>query len=160
MNDLWTPSMDARLAELVAAGHSTREIAAVMGRTRNAVIGRSHRIGVNLKGGPPLVTTAKMLAQRRDRENALNREARAKRIACVAAHSEPVSRASRAAPPIFRERAFLALPDAPEAVPFADLRIGHCRWPIACDDGETRYCGLPRGRSYCDEHAAMARRAS
>lgn len=43
----WTPRRQAKLAELVAAGHSAREIARRLGDgcTKNMVIGRLHRAG-------------------------------------------------------------------------------------------------------------------
>lgn len=39
----WTPEMDRRAVEMAAEGHTTREIGAVLGVTRNAVISRINR---------------------------------------------------------------------------------------------------------------------
>ena len=44
MRRFWTPKRDAILREGEAAGMSASEIAAALGTTRNAVIGRSHRL--------------------------------------------------------------------------------------------------------------------
>ena len=44
----WTPEDDRRLREIIAGGLSAREIGSLMGRSRNSVIGRCHRIGLAL----------------------------------------------------------------------------------------------------------------
>lgn len=46
----WTSEMDARLKELHAEGHSCATIGAMMGKSRNAVIGRIHRIDLPRRG--------------------------------------------------------------------------------------------------------------
>ena len=53
----WNADALATLKELLAAGRSSREIAQALGVTRNAVIGKSRRIGLNWaerKAKPPL----------------------------------------------------------------------------------------------------------
>ncbi len=45
---MWTPQNQKTLEVLAAEGFSARDIAGVLGITRNAVIGRAHRTGVTL----------------------------------------------------------------------------------------------------------------
>lgn len=45
---VWTDQQQATLARLAAAGKTGSEIAAEMGFTRSAVMGRAHRTGVKL----------------------------------------------------------------------------------------------------------------
>ena len=52
----WNADALATLKDMLAAGRSSREIAQALGVTRNAVIGKSRRIGLNWaarKGKPP-----------------------------------------------------------------------------------------------------------
>jgi GcrA cell cycle regulator len=48
----WSEQDDGRLATLWAEGHTTGVIAAEFGRSRNAVIGRAHRIGLPPRPSP------------------------------------------------------------------------------------------------------------
>jgi len=48
----WPLTDDARLTELWAAGHSTIAIGDIMGRTKNAVVGRAHRLNLEARPSP------------------------------------------------------------------------------------------------------------
>ena len=48
---------------------------------------------------------------------------------------------------------------SPAALAVAGLHFGACRWPLGELTSETfRFCsaGVPRGKSYCPAHAALA----
>ena len=56
INRPWTPEEDSHLAQHAAGGWTAAEIGTPIGRNRNAVIGRCHRLGIKLasnKGGNP-----------------------------------------------------------------------------------------------------------
>ena len=47
----WTPEREDKLRELWKKGHSGREIASILtGTTRNAVIGKAHRLKLERRG--------------------------------------------------------------------------------------------------------------
>ena len=50
--DAWTSAADTRLRELWAEGHSGAEIARRMGTTKNAVVGRAHRLKLPARPSP------------------------------------------------------------------------------------------------------------
>ena len=71
---------DARLVELVAGGATTFETAAILGTSKNAVIGRAQRIGLswarsrNDGGNSPIRTLFDRLQAIHDRFDAVQRE--------------------------------------------------------------------------------------
>ena len=48
----WTEAMDATLREMWAAGHSVIEIGKALGKTKGAIAGRVHRLGLELRPTP------------------------------------------------------------------------------------------------------------
>lgn len=48
----WTPSLEAELTKLWAEGHSTAEIGRRMGMTKNAVVGKAHRLDLPSRPSP------------------------------------------------------------------------------------------------------------
>lgn len=147
----WTAEAIERLKALWAEGHSTAEIGRRMGISKNAVVGKAHRL--NLPARPSPI--------RRDAEP---RPAPAPRV------PRPIP-AARVAPPPMMRVAPAALPQAPVAVappppvvrpfPAARPRLGArtCCWPIG-EPGTSgfRFCGADpmAGKPYCTEHAALA----
>lgn len=53
----WNDLLDARLRMLWDAGHSTAEIGAMMGVTKNSVIGRAHRLHLTKRASPIVSAT-------------------------------------------------------------------------------------------------------
>ena len=60
----WTPEQDVKLAKLAAEGKSSMEIGKAMHITKNAVIGRARRKGVQLANKAPIAQTPEMQAKR------------------------------------------------------------------------------------------------
>jgi GcrA cell cycle regulator len=149
--DTWTPERIEQLQSFVVAGLSCSQIAAQIGVTRNAVIGKIHRLGLSPVRPP----------------------------GAVARTCPPRARDPRAARPHRRLRLLwsngAATPEAdagPDSVEstqpcsLLDLAQGKCRWPVSDAAGNGRaadfvFCGNPaiEGLSYCAGHARMAYRA-
>jgi len=145
----WTDEVIARLRELWDEGHSTAEIGRRMGITKNAVVGKAHRLNLPARPSP------------------IRREANAPR---PATRRQP---APRPAPPIFRRPAPTPAPRpvaAPPPTPisasggaviraFPRLPNRNCCWPMG-DPGTPnfRFCVSEPlgGKPYCAEHAAVA----
>jgi GcrA cell cycle regulator len=137
----WSPVDTQRLKDLWAAGKSARSIAfEFIGRTRNAIIGKTHRLGLA------------------DRVARLNPHG----PASVATHKEPQRRRPRSEMLAPRPRIRIEKPLGPRemaahAVGFMELKDHHCRAVIDLHDpsnGLAVYCGAPRmeDRSYCYSH--------
>jgi hypothetical protein len=45
-HERWTPSQDAKLKKLIKEGKNSAEIAAELGRTRSAIMGRKYNLGI------------------------------------------------------------------------------------------------------------------
>jgi len=145
--DTWTPERIEQLQGFVVAGMSCSQIAAQIGVTRNAVIGKIHRLGLSPVRPP----------------------------GAAARSCPPRTRDPRAASPRRRLRLLwsdgaatpevTALPEQVESAEpcsLLDLAQGKCRWPVG-DGGAADFvfCGNAAidGLSYCAGHARMAYRA-
>jgi GcrA cell cycle regulator len=147
----WTEEAIGRLRALWAEGLSTAEIGRRMGISKNAVVGKAHRLTLPARPSPI----------RRD----------------AAPRPAPVPRAPRPAPaplqrlvspPVLRPAAPPAPPPVPAAAPVvrsftpvARTRPGarSCCWPLGEPGTQGfRFCGGDpmAGKPYCAEHAALA----
>lgn len=146
MNPTWTAERTEKLKTLWAQGHSATVVAARLGGiTRNAVIGKVHRMGLVLRGQSSGSRMARGPVSIR----------KPKRIKAAPVRSRRISEIMRAE---IAEAAPLLAGDTPppSAVTFADLEPQHCRWPYG--DRPFKYCGCQKieGLSYCAGHAARA----
>lgn len=145
----WTAEAIERLRALWAEGHSTAEIGRRMGISKNAVVGKAHRL--NLPPRPSPI--------RREAADAAPRpqSVRAPRIAPAAPRST-LPQVSPAAPP--------AMPAPVAARPVMVVRpfprasaARACCWPIG-EPGQPgfRFCSADAltGKPYCADHAAVA----
>ncbi len=146
----WNPERVEQLRNFVGAGLTCSQIAAEIGVTRNAVIGKIHRLG--LGPGRPAAAPGRTCPPRlRRRPLSLQRQF----LKLVAAQSPNAAdgTALEAAPIESAQRCSLL-----------ELAQGKCRWPVA-DDGASgaanfTFCGneAAAGFSYCAGHARMAYR--
>jgi GcrA cell cycle regulator len=141
----WTPERIDRLRNYVGAGLTCSQIAAEIGITRNAVIGKIHRLGLGpgRGGGPPVRRRATGAPSQ---QSPLRRALRA-----VRTHAELI------------DPAIEHLADSAHPCSLLDLAGNTCRWPIS-DPGKAdfAFCGNEAiaGVSYCAGHARMAYRSS
>ena len=136
----WSTDQEDRLRALVLDGLSSTRIGVEIGLTRNAVIGKAHRLGLQLgpqkprksRARKPKVTTAVILAP------------------------PPDGGIDLAAKPKVTTAVILAPPPG-EGVDILALAAGVCRWPQDTIEG-VRYCGgetYPR-HVYCPAHHRLA----
>src|SRR5882757_4834164 len=145
----WSSERIEQLRSLWHDGLSASQIAAVLGGiTRNAVIGKAHRLGLT---GRPSPIKNRIAGQARPRPA---RRPRAERVpvqrpATIAA--TPARRVEPALPP-------LELEDMPGAT-ILTLTDRICKWPIGDPrDPDFHFCGRAsaEGLPYCVDHARRA----
>jgi GcrA cell cycle regulator len=155
----WTDERVETLKKLWTDGLSASQIAKQLGGvTRNAVIGKVHRLGLSGRAAP----------SRPARHPAPQRSAaprKAKPAAAVAAAAQPAApsapspvREIKAAVPARAPQEAKRLPSG-EYATVLTLREGMCKWPLGDPAGtEFRFCGRNSGvgNAYCDAHAEMA----
>lgn len=140
----WTPERIGELEKLWAEGLSTAEIGRQLGVSKNAVVGKAHRLGLPGRQSP-------IDAKRR----AAKKAAAKPRTAPVARKPAPTRPQARRPEP--QQAAASAPPPRPKR------KTKHsgpaCQWPF----GDPRlpgfhFCGEPAvpGKPYCDEHCARA----
>ena len=150
----WTEERIALLTKLWSDGLTASQIASQLGdnTTRNAVIGKAHRLG--LSGRPSPVRTP------RDPGVKPVRQARPKPL--VGHQRLPVM--GKPKPNLIRKAEPAARPQSLEVVPGPGVTLlkvtdKMCKWPIGHpgDDG-FRFCGNESrdGSPYCEGHAQMA----
>ncbi len=130
---MWNDEKIAKLKKLWSEGLTTGEIGKRLGVSKNAVVGKAHRLG--LKGRPSPI-------KRQD----------ATAVAAPSGHapasgSTPVT--SHAAPK----------KEAVKIFTLTDLTHNTCRWPIGDPKHEDfRFCGkqVYPGKPYCLDHCAQA----
>jgi GcrA cell cycle regulator len=137
-----------QLQTYVTAGLTCSEIAAEIGVTRNAVIGKINRLGLSSGRGrgaiPGRMRAARMRAPARP-----SRMARVLRAVAAVPPAEPV--AAIKAPPVEGARRCSLL----------ELASGGCRWPLGDPrNADFGFCGNDAiaGFSYCAGHLRMAYR--
>jgi GcrA cell cycle regulator len=139
----WTPESIDQLRAFWAEGHSTAEIGRRMGISKNAVVGKAHRLNLDARPSPI----------RRDAE-AAGRPAVAqpRRLPASPASAREVAPVRRLEQPGNHPAGGVV-----RAFPRASMRS--CCWPLG-EPGtpEFRFCVAEAigGKPYCQEHAAVA----
>jgi GcrA cell cycle regulator len=140
--DTWTTERIEQLRHCVVSGLTCSQIAAEIGVTRNAVIGKIHRLG--LAPARPAGGAARSCPPRARRPRRLLRLIGAEAPSIVADDdAEPV--------PI----------ESAQPCSLLDIDIGKCHWPLGDPhDAGFAFCGnaAVAGFSYCVGHARMAYR--
>lgn len=147
----WTAEAIERLKALWAEGHSTAEIGRRMGISKNAVVGKAHRLNLSARPSPIRRDATPRPAPVPRAPRPLPAPAPMQRLAPA-----PVPRPMPAAAP----QPVAAAPVV-RSFPAARPRLGArtCCWPIG-EPGTSgfRFCGAEpmAGKPYCMEHAALA----
>lgn len=145
----WTEDRANHAAKLWLDGIGATTIAEILGNTsRNAIIGKMHRMGL---GG-----TGRTICQDVPKPEPKPRKPRAKKVypSRPKAPEVPVPRVSKI------ERAFVPPVFAPgDRITVMDLAPGVCRWPFGDPKGEQfSFCGRhsAEASSYCEAHMRIA----
>lgn len=133
----WTDERVEQLKQMWTEGLSASQIARALGGvTRNAVIGKVHRLGLSGRASPARVDRPRI-------RNVSHRPAAPKPVIL-----EPVA----VQDPITLETG--------ESVTVANLSRNQCKWPIGdpSDSNSFRFCGhgARAGSPYCEAHSRMA----
>jgi GcrA cell cycle regulator len=151
--ETWTSERVELLKTYFNAGLSCSQIAGEIGATRNAVIGKLHRLGL----GRPKDRLAGRLARTRDAKTASRPKAlrpKSWRLTIRTQHEM-----LRAAYPTSAGNETSV--DSPHKCSLLELSQAQCRWPISEPGAEDfRFCGnnAVDGLSYCAGHARIAYR--
>jgi GcrA cell cycle regulator len=146
---VWTEEAIARLRMLWAEGHSASEIGRRLGVSKNAVVGKVHRLGLPARPSPI----------RRDGSGGAPRRPAPHRV--TGPTLPPLSSISDMAPGPKRSVSIRPIPARAVTPPAPKLTTNPCAWPIGEPrSANFRYCDKPTylGRVYCPEHSAIAYR--
>lgn len=161
----WTPERVEQLRTFVVTGLSCSQIAAEIGVSRNAVIGKIHRLG--LAPGRPAGTPARACPPRARRPRFSPRMF--PRLMCVGVASPANAGLAKVGASHIANGAgpFVGHPAVESAQPCSLLELarGKCRWPVGdqvSGAAEFSFCGndVIAGFSYCAAHTRMAYRLS
>ena len=137
----WTEETIARIRALWAEGHSTAEIGRRMGISKNAVVGKAHRLNLPARPSP---------IRRTPGEKKPRPVVRRITGPTLPALQSMVRHAPPKAAPVLRP-----VPVQPRPAG----RVSSCCWPLG-EPGtpDFRFCGDPTvpAKPYCDEHVALA----
>ena len=145
----WTDDRIRELRQLWSEGHSTAEIGRRMGISKNAVVGKAHRLDLPARPSP-IRTGGSPRAPRAPRRQPVPTLADTMPLSCLCAADIPVP-LERIAPTVKPAR----------HAAIASTRVGShpCCWPIG-EPGTPafRFCDdlAPLDVPYCDEHARRA----
>ncbi len=148
----WTPEQISDLTRLWGEGLTTAEIGKRLGISKNAVVGKAHRLHLPARPSPIKRTGPRPAVYRpaTPRQPAAPRAPQAPREPRAPSQSAQTSAA-----------ALRALANQPSAkrLPMMALSASTCRWPIG-DPGDTEFhfCGERSldGKPYCSAHASIA----
>lgn len=163
----WTEERVSVLKKLWGEGHTAAEIAKQLGGvTRNAVIGKAHRLKLSNRVSPIQQNKKPANANKATgRKPAPERTAKMSSVK-TAAQAAPSAKAAKSASPAPAERSVAKSQDAVipgDLYDLMDLKPRQCRWPSGDPKEEGfGFCGghaLP-GLPYCEEHAKVAYQAS
>jgi GcrA cell cycle regulator len=146
----WDDNRIEQLKKLWSEGLSASQIAAELGGvTRNAVIGKVHRLGLSgrAKAKPASVARPRKVVKTAARTTTISVRGNLAVVEMMEAVTEVVPVRENVVIPISRR------------ISIMELREGLCRWPIGDPlHADFVYCGADcgAGRTYCEAHARVA----
>lgn len=155
----WTDERVELLKKLWSEGLSASAIATALGGvTRNAVIGKVHRLGLSGRAKPPAPQPQRRAKPTRAPSHPMRAAPFVRGNTALAADIEPVTAQAPEPEPERRPADDVVIPMS-ERVTIMELREQMCRWPIG-DPGreDFRFCGgrVTVASPYCSHHAAIA----
>ena len=153
----WTPERVEQLRTYVATGLSCSEIAAEIGVTRNAVIGKIHRLGL-APGRPASGTVSGSAHEHVPRARHPRPSSQRQLLRLIFADRASPDRTTNANP---TNVAATASVESTRPCSLLELAACNCRWPVSNASATAFvFCGndAVRGLAYCAGHARMAYR--
>lgn len=145
----WTPERIEELTQLWNAGHSASVIGKRLGVSKNAVVGKAHRLKLPARPSP-IRRQSKTAAPVRKPAPALTKPLAAP-VSVPAPPPAPAAREVVARPPMIRPRQ--------QPVPRQQPSPRQCQWPIGDPTKpDFHFCGeaaVP-SKPYCSDHCAVA----
>lgn len=146
MGLIWTPELDGQLTALHSEGATFSEMAqTIEGATRNACIGRAHRLGLKRKRSytdlpSPDGKPRKRKVPKREQFAYWSR----KRAPEIKLDPIPQPKPTKLVPEVV-------------AISFGDLEKSNCHYPITDDPATMIFCGdrAVDGKPYCKAHMAL-----
>ena len=158
----WTDDRVETLKRMWAEGLSASQIAKELGGvTRNAVIGKVHRLGLSGRAAPsqPVRAPAPAFRTSRPRTSASNvAETVAEAAPAPVVRRLEVVPTPKPAEPVAAPSP-TQVPDLPGTATVLTLGAHMCKWPIGDPATEKFwFCGLPStaGKPYCEAHVSVA----
>ena len=144
----WTDERVSQLKQLWGEGKTAAEIAKLLGGvTRNAVIGKAHRLKLSGRVSP---------IQANPRvEAAINRASNDQRSPKITLRERPVM----APTPVTIREELIPI----KGIQLTELRESTCRWPVGDPKQEDfKFCGCNAspGMTYCEHHTRLAYQTS
>lgn len=176
MSKSWDSSILKKLKALTGKGLSTAEIGKRLGISKNAVVGKLHRLGWNVKAGGVATDDDKVKTKKAPAKKTAVKSEPVKKVAAskkpaaktpakkTVAKSEPVKKVAEKTPVKKsvgggKKTTNVHQRIVQHALEMMDLKPGQCRWPIGDPDSEDfHFCGKSVfvGKPYCYEHCKQA----
>ncbi len=144
----WTPELIKELKKLWKKGLTTGEIGRAIGMSKNAVVGKAHRLGLESRPSP---------IKREDEQPKSKVQRSVKKETKTPVVKEQSVVAKEVVEPVKPTKKTKATKN--KGVKLVDLKQTSCRWP----DGDPKepdfhFCGKEAvpGKSYCEEHCSVA----
>ena len=151
----WNDETIARIRALWSEGHSTAEIGRRMGISKNAVVGKAHRLNLPARPSPIRRGTGEKRATTRSPI----RRVTGPTLPALQSVQRPVPSATPAPAGLMPVSKPPVMLRPVPAQPRPSGRISACCWPLG-DPGtpDFHFCGDPTmpAKPYCEEHAALA----
>ena len=155
----WTDERIAKLKQGWEGGMTATQIAEMLGEgvTRNAVIGKAHRLGLESRPSPVKATDATPAPAR---AAAAAPPPAPAPVAASAPAIKPME--APAARPVGKPATGVSKGGKQTRTTLLDLNEKVCKWPIGHpDDADFHFCGRPSnaGFPYCNDHCLVAYQA-
>ncbi|MDR1027523.1 MAG: GcrA family cell cycle regulator [Rickettsiales bacterium] len=142
----WSATLTAKLKFLFDKGLSTAEIGKRLGFTKNAIVGKINRLGLNEKK-PAAKAAAKKTAAKPAPKPII------KKAAPIKKPTKQEAKATEAGARVRAERLMR------QSAALMALKADQCRWPMGNPDTDDfKFCGEKcfAGKPYCFEHCKLA----
>lgn len=156
----WTPELIKDLKRLWNKGLTTVEIGNRIGMSKNAVVGKAHRLGLEGRPSPIKKSAKKTIVVEETVTKKPETENTAKQVIDdideLESSSFPPEELLKAEP---MPEMSVSKKGKQKGVQLVDLKPNSCRWPLGDPkDADFCFCGheCANGKIYCEEHCAVA----